>query len=296
MDTSTLEPDTERPRRHGLRSRAARRFFGNKAAVAGLVLVALLVLVAAVGPLLAPSDPNAQSLADRLQFPSGEYLLGTDAFGRDILSRLLYASRVSLFAAVLAVGIATAAGIPLGLLAGYVGGPVDAGLSRVADAFIAIPGLLLAFGIVGILGPGLTNAMIALGIILAPSFFRLSRATAVDLRRETFILAARSLGCSHRQLLTRHILPNAAAPLLVQVSFAASVAIVGEASLSFLGLGVTAPDASWGSMIADGYDTLREIIWPIVPPSFMLMVVVLALFFIGDGLQEATSRGSRHEE
>lgn len=275
------------------RSRATRQFFANRLAVAGLGVIIILVIMAVLGPIVVGHDPNYQALGDRLQGPSREHLLGTDAFGRDLLARLVHASRVSLGAAFIAVAISTTLGIPVGLLAGYVGGWLDASLSRFADALIAIPGLLLAFGIVGILGPGLRNSMIAVGVILAPVFFRLARATAINLRSETFVIAARAMGCTHRQLLTRHILPNTAAPLLVQVSFSASAAIVAEASLSFIGLGVVAPQASWGSSIADGYTQISDTIWPMVPASVMLMVVTLALFAVGDGLQEATSRGSR---
>jgi peptide/nickel transport system permease protein len=250
----------------------------------------LLVLLAVIGRFFTPHDPNAQSLSHSLEGPSGSYWFGTDRFGRDIFSRLLEGTGLSLFAALQAVVVSVALGIPIGLLAGYAGGWIDAIASRVGDALLSIPGLVLAFGIVGVLGPSLRNAMIAIGVILAPSFFRISRATAANLRHETFILAARSVGCSDRRLLTRHILPNTAGPLLVQLSFAASLAIVGEASLSFLGLGVQQPQASIGSMLAGGYDTINNTVWPMVPPAAMIMVVVLSLFFVGDALEEATAR------
>jgi peptide/nickel transport system permease protein len=245
--------------------------------------------VALFGRSFEPFDANKQVLSDFLQGPSSRHLLGTDKLGRDILSRLIEGCHVSLLASLEASAVAAVAGIPLGLAAGYLGGWLDAVLNRCADALLSIPGLVLAVGVIGVLGAGLSNAMIAVGIILAPAFFRIARATAADLRRETFVTCARSLGCSDTRLLARHLLPNASGPLLVQLSFSASLAIVAEASLSFLGLGVKAPQASLGSMVNDGYQSIQQTTWPIVAPSILIMMLVLALFFVGDGLESAVA-------
>lgn len=270
------------------------RFLANRAGVVALVVLGTIVALAILAGVLAPHPPDEQNLSILKQGPTTAHWLGTDVYGRDILSRLLYASRVSLLAATQAVSIAIVLGIPIGMLTGYLGGWLDAIVSRIADALLSIPSLVLAFAIVGIRGPGLFNAMLAIGVILAPTFYRVSRATASDLRHETFILSSRSLGCSVPRILIRHLIPNASGPLLVQISFAASAAVVAEAALSFLGLGVQTPKASWGSMVAEGFKQIDDPIWPTIPPTVMIMTVVLSLFFLGDALRDATARQARH--
>ena len=279
------------PRRR-VRSRATRRFLANRPALVGLGFLLFIVLISVFGQLVQRYQPDLQNYNSLVKGPSWHHWLGTDRFGRDLYSRLISGTRVTLLAALEALLTAVVLGIPLGLLAGYIGGMFDAIVSRLPDALLSIPGLLLSIGIVGVIGPGLTHAMLAVGVILAPSFYRIARATAADLRSETFITASRSLGNSNARLLIRHILPNTAGPLLVQVSFATSVAIVAEASLSFLGLGVLAPQSSIGSLIQDSYQTIQQTLWPLIPPSVMIMLLVLSLFFVGDALEAATARHS----
>ena len=263
------------------------QFLDNRAGVVALAFLAFVVLLAIFAGVLARQDPNIQNLSLLKQGPSGAHWLGTDLFGRDILSRLLYASRVSLLAASQAVGIAVLLGIPVGMLAGYLGGWLDAIVSRIADSILSIPSLVLAFAIVGIRGPGLFNAMLAIGVILAPTFYRVARATASDLRHETFVVSSRSLGCSATRIVFRHVLPNASGPLLVQISFAGSAAVVAEAALSFLGLGVQPPYPSWGSMIQDSLRFLRSAPFLLLLPGLMLALTVMAFNFLGDALRDA---------
>ena len=237
-------------------SRPLRLLRSNRLAMVALGFLVVVMLLAAFGGQLAPYDPNAQDLSNSFAPADGAHLLGTDLYGRDNLSRLLDAASVTFAAIVQAVGVAALLGIPFGLLAGLLGGWVGAVLSRISDALQSLPPLILAIAVVGILGPGLTNAMLAIGIVLAPSLFRLARGAAESVATETYIEACRALGCSQWRLLWRHVLPNAASPILVQLTFSAGVAIVAEASLSFLGLGVQAPQTSWGSMLRDAFDNV----------------------------------------
>lgn len=277
-------PGARRSRGEG---RALRQLRRNRAAMAALGFLVLAVLAALSAPLIAPFDPAAQDLINQLQGPSSEHLLGTDNFGRDVLSRLLFGARVTLVAVVQALLIAVVGGIPLGLLAGYLGGPVDAILSRISDALLSLPPLILALAIVGILGPGLTNVMLAIGIVLAPPLFRLSRGAAQSVASETYIEACRAIGCSPWRILWRHVLPNVSSPLLVQLTFSAGVIIIAEASLSFLGLGVRPPDASWGTMLRDAFDVIYETPYFLVSPALMVVLTILSFAVFGDGLRDA---------
>jgi peptide/nickel transport system permease protein len=280
--------------RRRARSRPARALRHNKAALVAGGVVLLIAAIAVLAPFIAPADPAAQELTARFDPPSAEHLLGTDAFGRDFLSRLLFATRTSLFAALLAVGIAVAIGLPMGLVAGYAGRWVDAVLSRIAEAIMSMPGLILAIAIVAVLGPGLTNAMIALGVILSPTLFRISRSAALSTRHADYIEAARSVGCGPLRILGRHVLPNALSPLIVQVTFFLGAAIIAESSLSFLGIGAQTPTASLGTMIRDGYHAIYETTFPIYPPSAVIAVLILAVTVFGDGLRDAFGgRGER---
>jgi peptide/nickel transport system permease protein len=276
------------------RGRAARQFRRNKAAVAALLFVILLVIVAVFASLIAPLDPNEQDLRARLSGPSAEHWLGTDSFGRDVFSRLTYSTRVTLLAIVQALAIAVVAGIPLGVLAGSVGGAVDGVLSRIADALLSLPPLILALAIVGILGPGLSNAMIAVGVILTPSMFRVARSAATSVSSELYIEGCRAAGCSRTRLLGRHVLPNASSPMLVQVTFAAGIVIIAEASLSFLGLGVQAPDSSWGTMLNDAFRNINQSPWFMFAPATMIALTILAFSTVGDGLRDALEGRGRH--
>jgi peptide/nickel transport system permease protein len=252
-----------------------------------LAFIAVVVFLAVCGPTLAPHDPNTQDLADSFAAPGTDHPLGTDQYGRDYLSRLVFSARITLVAIVQAVGVAALLGIPFGLIAGLIGGWIGAVLSRLSDALQSLPPLILAIAIVGILGPSLTNSMLAIGIVLAPSLFRLARGAAESVATETYIEACRALGCSNWRLLWRHVLPNAASPLLVQLTFSAGVAIVAEASLSFLGLGVQPPQTSWGSMLRDAFDNIYTDPTAVIAPSVMIVATVLAISTFGDGLRDA---------
>lgn len=267
------------------------RFRRDRVALAcGLILLTLIV-VAVLADLLQFKDPDVQNITNRLQGPSGEHWLGTDTFGRDVYARMVQACRLTLLATAQGLGIAVLLGIPVGLLAGYVGGLADSILSRITDGLMALPPLIFGIAIIGILGPGLTNAMISVGIVLSPRFFRLARAAARSVSREHYIEAARADGCSTLRILVKHVLPNSLGPLLVQMTFGVGQVIIAEASLSYLGLGVQSPQSSWGSMIREGFNVVTTSKWLIVPPSVAVVVTIAASFLLGDGLRDAFGRG-----
>ncbi len=274
-----------RARRFG-RSRAMRELRRNRGVMVAVVFLFFLLVIAVLAPVVSPYDPDAQELRAQLQGPTGEHLLGTDGFGRDVLSRLIHSSRITLLAVVQALAVAVVLGIPIGLLSGFVPW-VDRIVARVADALLSVPPIVLALAVVGVLGPGLTNAMLALGIVMAPSLFRLARSSAATASKELYIEACRSVGCSRWRLIWRHVLPNASSPLLVQVTFFAGVIILAEASLSFLGLGVQPPDSSWGSMLRDAFANIYEAPGHLVAPALMIMLTILAFAQLGDGLRDA---------
>jgi peptide/nickel transport system permease protein len=266
------------------------RLVTNRLAMAGLVLLCLVVVAAVFAPLLAPFDPNKQDLLNRLKGPSNEHWLGTDSFGRDVLSRLIYACRVAVQSALQAVGLALLLGSVLGVFSAFVGGVVDSLLSRVIDAVMAMPGLILALAIVGVLGPSLTNAMVAIGILLAPRFFRVARGATIAVRNETYVEASRAIGCSTWRLLWRHVTPNISSPMLVQITVGVGIAILAEAGLSFLGLGAQPPQASWGNMVSDGFANYNQSETLIIPPVVAIVLTILAISLLGDGLRDAIGR------
>jgi ABC-type dipeptide/oligopeptide/nickel transport system permease subunit len=261
--------------------------------MAATIVLAMIVVTAILAPVLAPHDPDAQSLGDRLQPFGREHLLGTDDLGRDVLSRLLFASRVSLLAAVEATAVGVALGVPAGLLAGFIGGRIDNVLGRIADAMMSIPALLLALAIVGVLEPNLTSAMVAIGIVYAPRLFRVTRAAALGVREETYVEAARSVGTSPWRIVSGHVLPNVLSPLVVQISLSMGFAILFEASISFLGLGVQPPDASWGSMLGRSTRFFEQSPYLVIVPGMMILVTVLCFNLIGDGVRDSLGREVR---
>ena len=275
------------PRRSDRLRRTGRRFFANRAAVVAFAFVAVVAAAAVLAPLLPLRDPNAQVLADRLQGPGARHWLGTDDLGRDVLSRMFFAARISLTAAVEATTIAAVLGIPFGLAAGYAGGWFDTVASRVADAFLSVPGLLLALAIVGILDPSVTNAMIAIGIVYAPRFFRVVRASTLAVREEVYVDAARALGVSRRRIVAGHVLPNIRSPLAVELSLAAGFSLLAEAGISFLGLGVQPPGASWGSMLGRSTRFMNDSPLLVVIPGLAIFLVVFSVNVIGAGLRDA---------
>lgn len=253
----------------------------------GLIYLIAIGLVAILAPLVAPEDPNAQNLMQRLQSPNRIYLLGTDEFGRDVLSRLIFGARISLVASGIVVGVSAILGIPFGMAAGYGGDAIDWLLGRVNDGLMSIPALILALTIVAALGPGLFSAMGAVGIVFAPRLFRVARAVTADTRRETFIEASHAIGCGSARVLWQHIVPNILTVLVIQVSVVAGIGVNAEAALSFLGLGVSPPTASWGAMLSSALTYMSNAPHLAWPPGIMIALTVLSFTAIGEGLRHA---------
>jgi peptide/nickel transport system permease protein len=276
------------------RRRYLRLLLGRPSSVVALGFVLVLAALAVLAPWLSPYDPFAQDLAGKFAPWSGEHLLGTDELGRDVVTRLLYAIKLALLAPLISVGVALVLGVPTGLWAGLSRGWVDAVLSRIADALLSLPGLAFALAIIAVVGPGLTNVMIALGIVFTPSLFRVVRGAALAVAKEPFIDAARSIGSSTPRILWVHVLPNVAAPLLVQATILMGLALLSEAGLSFLGLGVQPPEASWGSMLRSAYENQFEAPLSVLPPGIAVVLTVLAFNTLGDAIRDAMSgRGRR---
>jgi peptide/nickel transport system permease protein len=263
------------------------RFCRNRLALLGLALVVVLALSAALAPWLAPLDPTRQTLIEKRARPGGKYLLGADEFGRDILSRVIYGSRVALLVGVLSMLIALGGGLLLGTLAGFTGGWVDAVLMRGVEILLAFPYLLLALAIVAMLGPGVLNTTIAVGIWGVPAVTRIVRGSVLTLREAEYVGAARALGAPGRALLRRHILPNIIPGLIVYATLFMANAILLEAALSFLGLGVQPPMASWGLMVSTGRDVLLVAPHVATVPGLAIMLAVFAFNLVGDGLRDA---------
>ncbi len=272
------------PRR---RYRGLRKFARNKAAVAGAIIVAFAVLVALLAPWISPYDPIATSFMTVRQAPSALHWFGTDELGRDILARMIYGAQASLAAGVVSVGIAVIVGVPLGLLAGYFGRWVDAIVSRLADALLSIPFLILAIAMAAFLGASLTNAMIAIGVSAMPRFVRLARAQALTVKAEEYVEGARAIGLTDTRIIVRYILPNVLPPIIVQASLTVATAIIAEASLSFLGLGQLPPLPSWGSMLNTAKDFVEQAPWMSIFPGIAIFLTVLGFNLLGDGLRDA---------
>ncbi len=266
---------------------ATRRFRRNRGAVVGLALVALLVAVAALAPVLAPYAPDAQDLRARLRAPSAAHWFGTDEFGRDILSRVLFGARISLLTGLVPVVSGLIVGTAIGLVAGFYRGWLDDVLMRVMDVLLAFPSLLLALAVVGTLGPGLVNAVIAVSVVSVPSYARLARSVVIAAREEEFVHAARSLGANDPRLMLRHVLPSTIGPLTVQATLGIGFAILSMAGLSFLGLGVQPPTSDWGEMLSRGRRFLPDSAWLLLYPGAAISLTVLAFNLLGDGLRDA---------
>ncbi len=253
----------------------------------GLVVVAAVLFAALGANAIAPYNPNQPQQAGVLTAPSPAHWLGTDQLGRDVLSRIIYGTRTSMQAGVVSVGFALVVGVSVGLLAGYYGSWMDDALMLVVDALWSFPTLVLALAIAASLGPGLTNAMLAIGIVFTPVFARLVRGQTLSVRERDFVVAARATGAGPARILLRHVWPNVTAPIVVQASLLVASAIVVEAALSFLGLGVEPPTASWGSMLKGGYQYMQQALWLSVAPGVAIFVTVLAFNLLGDGLRRA---------
>lgn len=268
-------------------------FSENKGAVLGLVVFSIVVVVALFAPILAPHDPAAQN-RDALLLPPvfmeggrWAYALGTDAVGRDILSRLIYGARYSLFIGVFVVTISVSTGIVIGMIAGYMRGFVDTVIMRLMDIILAFPSLLLALVLVAVLGPGLTNAMIAIALVLQPHFVRLTRASVMAEKEREYVTAARVAGAGPLRLMFRTILPNCLGPLIVQATLSFSNAILDAAALGFLGMGAQPPTPEWGTMLAEAQEFVLRAWWVVTFPGLAILVTVLAINLIGDGLRDA---------
>lgn len=275
-------PPRTRGRRHFLRV-----FLGRKVAIFGAAVILLLILVAVFADLIAPYDPYQQNLREALQQPSSAHLLGTDALGRDTLSRIIYGSRTSLSVGFVSVAVAGLIGMALGLLAGYFGGLLNTLIMRSIDGLMAIPSIMLALAIGWALGGGLTNVMIILGISLVPACARLMRGQVLSVKQADYVTAAVMIGARDLRIMLTHIFPNCISPLIVLITLNLGIAILAEAGLSFLGLGITPPGAAWGSMVNDGYRYLLTNPILSFAPGFCVMLVVLAFNLVGDGLRDA---------
>ena len=264
-----------------------RRALGARLAPVGAGVVLIAVVLAIFAPLLSPYDPLRQDLANILARPSAAHVLGTDNVGRDVLARVIWGTRVSLIAGLVSVSMAVVAGCLLGMTAGYWGGPLDGAIMRLIDAVLSFPPLVLALALGAVLGAGLGGVLIALGVVYTPTFARLMRGQVLAIRGREYVEAARLLGAPNWRIVRRHILPNAATPIVVQASLNVAFAILAEASLSFLGLGVQPPEPSWGSMINAGRGYLQQAPWIVFGPGAALFVMVLGLNFLGDAIRDA---------
>jgi peptide/nickel transport system permease protein len=267
--------------------RAWRRLLRRRGAMLGLVIVIFFVVIAIFAPYIAPYDPVATSWSAVRKAPSAEYWFGTDEIGRDVLSRVVWGARASLLAGLVSVCISMALGVPIGLLAAYVGGWTDGLISRFTDSMLAVPFLILAIALAAFLGPSLTNAMIAIGVSATPVFIRLTRAQVLAVKVEDFVEAARAVGNPHWRIALRHILPNVLPPLIVQSTLAIAAAVIAEASLSFLGLGQQPPAPSWGSMLNTAKNFVDQAPWMAIWPGVSIFLLVLSFNLLGDGLRDA---------
>ncbi|MGE5090018.1 MAG: ABC transporter permease [Candidatus Levyibacteriota bacterium] len=264
-----------------------RRLLRRPSAAIALAVIVAFIGIAIFAPWLAPYDPVATDFAAVRKAPSAAHWLGTDEIGRDVLSRVIFGSRASLLAGVVSVLISLAIGVPTGLLAGYAGGIADMLISRMTDALLACPFLILAIALAAFLGPSLENAMIAIGISATPAFIRLARGTTLAVKAEEYILAARAIGNPPWRVALRHVLPNIVPPLLVQATLAIAAAVIAEASLSFLGLGQQPPEPSWGSMLNTAKNYIDNAPWMALWPGLSIFLLVLSFNLVGDGLRDA---------
>jgi len=267
--------------------RFIRVLVGRKIALFGAIVIILLIAIAFLAPVISPYDPYEQDMYSTLAQPSSEHWLGTDALGRDELSRIIYGSQVSLQVGIIAVGIAAGCGIALGLISGFFAGWLDVFIMRGVDALMAIPPIVLALAIGSALGGGLRNIMIAVGISLTPGFSRIMRGLVLSIKETDYVMAGRSIGASNMRIMLRHILPNAIPILIVVITVLMGAAILIEAALSFLGIGIVPPGAAWGNMVSDGYRYLLKNPVLSFAPGLCIMLVVLAFNLAGDGLRDA---------
>jgi peptide/nickel transport system permease protein len=274
-----------------------RIFTESRLAMLGLAITLGVIVTAILAPVVAPYDPTAQNIAEaQLLAPSLEHPMGTDQLGRDVFSRVLYGAQLSLQVGLIAVGVAIAAGVPLGLIAGFYGDYVDEVVMRSMDVLFSFPAILLAIAMVAILGQSTVNVMLAIGITYTPIFARVTRSGVLSVREETFVDAARAIGDTNRNILARDILPNVVAPIIVQATVSLAFAILAESALSFLGLGTPPPDPSWGRMLSNSRNFLQSAPWTAVFPGLAIMITILGFNFLGDGLRDTLDPQNETEE
>lgn len=278
-------PKKKRPRRTG--GPVLSFLLRDKVGLVGAVLVVLIVGLALFAPWIAPFDPTAMSSGNRLSQPNAVFWLGSDEAGRDLLSRALYGARTSLTVSLSVVVLASLIGVTLGLMSGYFGGFLDGVTMRAMDILFAFPTLLLALAVVAVLGPDTRNLVLALVVVFVPSFARVTRGAALTVTREPYVEAARSVGVSHTRIIVRYVLPNVTAPIAVQFTISIAYAILTEASLGYLGLGVPPPTPSWGAMLATGKAFMETSMWPSMVPGFCIMITVLGFNLVGDALRDS---------
>lgn len=274
--------------------RFMKRLVKQKIAMVALAILVFFVLVAIFADLLMPYDPTEQSLLDKNLPPHNAHLFGTDDLGRDVLSRMIDGTAITLLAPVIAVVVGLTLGVPFGLLAGYFGGWIDWMGSRVADALFAIPGIILAMAIVAVRGQSTVNAMIAVGILFAPRFFRVLRGETMAVRTSMYVDAARTIGASPLRIIRTHILPNVAPSLIVQCTVLLGYGVLVEAGLSFFGIGVQPPDASWGVVLRRSFESINELPFQSLPPGLAITILILALQFLGDGMRDSLGKEIRN--
>jgi peptide/nickel transport system permease protein len=293
--TASRAAVTAAPRVRSEWRRTARTLTRNRLVLAGLVMVIGLIVIAALAGVIAPYNPVANNVRAALQPPSSYYYFGTDRFGRDIFSRVVFGSQISLFVAIVSVAMSTIVGIALGLVSGYYRGWVDNLIGRIMDVFFSFPALLLAIGVAAMLGPGLNNAVIAIAVVYAPVFGRVIRGPVLVERGKEYVEAARVIGASSPRVMLRHIFPNVLSPLTIQATITMSQAILLEASLSFLNLGTQPPFPSWGTMLYEGREFLETAPWWSIFPGLAIMLTVLAFNLLGDGIRDVLDPRSRTE-
>ncbi|WP_374703414.1 ABC transporter permease [Bacillus sp. Marseille-P3661] len=271
------------------------RFRKNKLALFGFIVIMTFIVLSLTAPFVSPYDPYEMNPGQMLSAPSGEHLFGTDQFGRDIFSRIIYGTQISLKVGLISVGISLICGVIIGIVAAYYGRWVDGLLSRITDVMFAFPDILLALVIMAILGPSLTNLMIAIGIVYTPTFARIARGSVLQIKDSLYIEAARSMGVSNIKIMLRHILPNTLAPIIVQVTLSFAFAILSEAALSFLGLGVSPDTPSWGIMLSEAKDWMEMAWWSAVFPGIAITLAVFSFNVLGDGVRDALDPRLKNE-
>lgn len=285
--TSDLQANVTLRRHRSLWLDSLDRLRRNPGSMLGVVILLLMILGAIFAPLISHQDPTILAPMDRLQPPNTEHLFGTDAFGRDIFTRVIYGGRISLMVGIISVGIASVIGVSLGMLAAYYGGWLDSLIMRLVDVMLAFPGILLALVVLAVLGTSLINVMIAVGVSAVPTYARVTRGSVLSIKEEVYVEAANVIGAPTHRILLRHILPNVLGPLVVVATLGVAGAIISGAALSFLGLGAEPPTPEWGLMLSDGRNYLRHAWWITTFPGLAIMVTVLSINLLGDGLRDA---------